>query len=55
MVDLVRCYSAMGCSSKTWSLITDFIGADRDVVDALIKADASVMLPRIILQVTVIN
>ena len=28
-------------SSKTWSLITDFVGADRDVVDALIKADAS--------------
>ena len=28
-------------SSKTWSLITDFIGADREVVDALIKADAS--------------
>ena len=28
-------------SSKTWSLITDFVGADRDVVDALIEADAS--------------
>ena len=28
-------------SAKTWSLVTDFIGADREVVDALIQADAS--------------
>ena len=28
-------------SAKTWSLVTDFIGADREVVDALIKEDAA--------------
>ena len=27
-------------SSKSWSLVTDFVGADREVVDALIAADA---------------
>ena len=27
-------------SSKTWSLVTDFKGTDRDIVDALIKEDA---------------
>ncbi len=27
-------------SSKTWSLITDFVGADREVVDALIVEDS---------------
>ncbi|MEO0719857.1 MAG: ABC transporter permease, partial [Pseudomonadota bacterium] len=27
-------------STKTWSLITDFVGADRDVVDPLIAEDS---------------
>ncbi|MBT6140874.1 MAG: ABC transporter permease, partial [Nitrosomonadales bacterium] len=27
--------------SGTWSLITDFVGSDRDVVDALIAEDSS--------------
>ncbi|MEM7061272.1 MAG: ABC transporter substrate-binding protein [Pseudomonadota bacterium] len=26
--------------SKTWTLVTDFVGADRDIVDPLIKEDA---------------
>ncbi|MEM9370730.1 MAG: ABC transporter substrate-binding protein [Pseudomonadota bacterium] len=28
-------------STKTWSLITDFVGADRDIVDPLIAEDAN--------------
>ncbi|MGI9401330.1 MAG: ABC transporter substrate-binding protein, partial [Rhizobiaceae bacterium] len=27
-------------NSKTWSLITDFIAADREVIDPLIEADS---------------